>query len=57
MSDEPKKPEPEIRPPLPNETPQPSQPEIPPDKDAPQKDSPIRADDRRGSGNEELPKV
>jgi hypothetical protein len=44
MSDEPKKPEPEIRPPLPNETPRPSQPEIPPDKDAPQKDSPLRAD-------------
>jgi hypothetical protein len=44
MNDEPKRPEPEIRPPMPNENPQPSLPEIPADKDAPQKDSPVRAD-------------
>jgi len=53
MSDEPKQPEPEIRPPVPNQTPQPSPPKIPADKDAPQKDSPIRAADRRGPGNED----
>jgi hypothetical protein len=47
MSDEPKRPEPEIKPPLPNENPQPSLPEIPADKDAPQKDSPVRADGYR----------
>jgi hypothetical protein len=39
---EPKRPEPEIMPPVPNTEPQRSQPEIPADKDAPAKDSPAK---------------
>jgi hypothetical protein len=43
MADEPKRQEPEIMPPVPQEEPQRNVPEIPPDKDAPEKDAPIRA--------------
>jgi hypothetical protein len=43
MADEPKKQEPEIMPPVPQEEPQRNVPEIPPDKDAPEKEAPIRA--------------
>ncbi len=41
---EPKRPEPEIMPPVPNTAPQRSQPEIPADKDAPAKDSPAKGE-------------
>jgi hypothetical protein len=45
MDNERKKPEPEIMPPLPNEEPVRTPPEIPSDKDAPQKETPLRAED------------
>jgi hypothetical protein len=41
MDDEPKRQEPEIMPPVPNVVPGRSAPEIPPDKDTPEKKSPI----------------
>lgn len=43
--DEPKKPEPEIMPPVPKEEPVRIPPEIAPDKDVPQKETPLRAKD------------
>lgn len=43
MNNEPKKPEPEIMPPVPNRAPERTVPEIPPDKDAPEKETPTRA--------------
>jgi len=43
MADEPKRQEPEIMPPVPQEEPQRKVPKIPPDKDAPEKEAPIRA--------------
>jgi hypothetical protein len=42
MDDEPKRPEPEIMPSGPNVAPERSVPEIPPDKDAPEKKGPTR---------------
>jgi hypothetical protein len=45
MNNEPKKREPEIMPPLPKEDPVRPPPEIPSDKDAPQKETPLRAGD------------
>jgi len=44
MNNEPKKPEPEIMPPLPNEAPVRTPPEIPPDTEAPQKEAPLRSE-------------
>ena len=44
--DERKQPEPEIMPPVPKTEPQPGGVEIPPDKDPPQKQSPISAEER-----------
>jgi hypothetical protein len=44
MDGEPKKQEPEIMPPVPEVEPGRNMPEIPPDKDAPDKKSPIRAE-------------
>jgi hypothetical protein len=43
MDNDPKRPEPEIMPTHPKEEPERVRPEIPPDKDAPQKESPLRA--------------
>jgi hypothetical protein len=43
MDDDRNRPQPEIMPPAPKEQPERIPPEIPPDKDAPQKESPIRA--------------
>jgi hypothetical protein len=45
MDDDPKDPAPEIMPPLPKEEPEQTPTEIPPDKDVPQKESPLRASD------------
>jgi hypothetical protein len=45
MSKQPKREEPEIKPPAPDVKQQPLQPEIPPDKDTPQKEDPIKAGD------------
>ena len=42
MDDEPKRQEPEIMPPVPNMVPGPGVPEIPPDKDAPQRKDPSK---------------
>jgi hypothetical protein len=42
MDNEPKRQEPEIMPPVPKTEPQRIQPEIPPDKDAPEKNSPTK---------------
>jgi hypothetical protein len=42
MDNEPIRPQPEIMPPVPSTEPQRQTPEIPPDKDAPEKNSPIR---------------
>ncbi len=42
MDNEPKRPQPEIMPPVPNVQPEREVPEIPPDKDAPEKNSPER---------------
>jgi hypothetical protein len=42
MDDEPKRREPEIVPPVPNVVPERNVPEIPPDKDAPEKKGPVR---------------
>jgi len=42
MDDEPKKQEPEIMPPVPKVAPGRNAPEIPPDKDAPEKNVPIQ---------------
>jgi hypothetical protein len=42
MDDEPKRQEPEIKPPAPEVVPERKGPEIPPDKDAPQKEAPTR---------------
>jgi hypothetical protein len=44
--DERKQPKPEIMPPVPKTEPQPRGVEIPPDKDPPQKQSPISAEER-----------
>jgi hypothetical protein len=44
MDDEPKRVEPEIIPPVPETEPGRSAPEIPPDKDAPEKNGPIRGE-------------
>jgi hypothetical protein len=44
MDNEPKQPEPEIMPPVPNAEPQRSQPEIPADKDVPAKNSPAKGE-------------
>jgi len=42
VSDQPKSPEPEIMPPVPQAEPQRDTPEIPPDKNAPEKNSPSK---------------
>ena len=42
MDNEPERQEPEIMPPVPKTEPQRIQPEIPPDKDAPEKNSPTK---------------
>jgi len=44
MDNEPKRPEPEIMPPGPNTVPQRSEPEIPADKDTPEKNSPAKGE-------------
>ena len=44
MDNEPKRPAPEIMPPVPKTEPQRSEPEIPADKDAPVKDSPTKGE-------------
>jgi hypothetical protein len=43
MDNEPKRPEPEIMPPVPVKEPERTPPEIPPDKDTPERQSPTRA--------------
>jgi hypothetical protein len=47
MDDEPKQPKPEIMPPVPETGPQPGRavPEIPPDKDAPERKTPVKGSD------------
>jgi hypothetical protein len=45
MDNDPKQPEPDIMPPHPKEEPDRVRPEIPPDKDVPQKETPLRAED------------
>jgi hypothetical protein len=42
MADDTKRPQPEIMPPVPNVKPAPVPPEIPPDKDAPEKNTPVQ---------------
>jgi hypothetical protein len=42
MADQPKQPEPEIMPPVPQVNPGRDTPEIPPDKDAPERESPTQ---------------